>query len=55
MIYIYQLMTWLDRCVERIHTDMFLEIKKILNDAKKLVNFDPSGLMMYGKKIVLML
>ena len=23
---IYQLMTWLDRCVERIYTEMFLEI-----------------------------
>ena len=26
---IYQLMTWLDRCVERIYTEFFLEIKKI--------------------------
>ena len=49
---IYQLMTWLDQCVERIYTEMFLEIKTILNDAIKLVIFGPSGLMMYGKKIV---
>ena len=28
-------MTWLDRCVEGIYTEFFLEIKKILNDAKK--------------------
>ena len=25
---IYQLMTWLDRCVERIYIEMFLEVKK---------------------------
>ena len=24
---IYQLMTWLDRCVERIYIEMFLEVK----------------------------
>ena len=32
-------MTWLDRCVERIYTEMFLEIKTILNDATKTSNF----------------
>ena len=36
---IYQLMTWLDRCVERIYTEMFLSIKTILNDAIKTGNF----------------
>ena len=36
---IYQLMTWLDRCVERIYTEMFLEIKTILNDVTKIGNF----------------
>ena len=36
MIYwnIFQLMTWLDRCVERIYTEFFLEITGILNDAE---------------------
>ena len=52
---IYQLMTWLDRCVERIYTEMFLEIKIILNDDIKQVIFGQSGLMMYGKEIVHML
>ena len=28
-------MTWLDRCVEIIYTEIFLEIKTILNDATK--------------------
>ena len=32
-------MTWLDRCVERIYTEMFLEIKTILNDVTKISNF----------------
>ena len=32
-------MTWLDRCVERIYREMFLEIKGILNDAEKIVKF----------------
>ena len=32
-------MTWLDRCVERIYTEMFLSIKTILNDAIKTGNF----------------
>ena len=32
-------MTWLDRCVEIIYTEMFLEIKTILNDATKTGNF----------------
>ena len=48
-------MTWLDRCVERIYTEMFLEIKTILYDAIKQVIFGQSGLMMYGKEIVHML
>jgi len=52
---IYQLMTWLDRCVERIYTEMFLEIKTIMYDAIKQVIFGQSGLMMYGKEIVHML
>ena len=52
---IYQLMIWLDRCVERIYTEIFLSIKTILNDAIKQVIFGLSGLRMYGKKIVHML
>ena len=48
---IYQLMTWLDRCIERVYIEMFLEIKTNLNDATKIVIFGPSGLMIYGKKI----
>ena len=28
-------MTWLDRCVERIYMEFFLEITGILNDAEK--------------------
>ena len=32
-------MTWLDRCVERIYTEMFLEIKTILNNAINTGNF----------------
>ena len=27
-------MIWLDRCLERIYTEIFLEIKNILNDAE---------------------
>ena len=30
----FQLITWLDRFFERIYTEMFLEIKNILNNAK---------------------
>ena len=52
---IYQLMTWLDRCVERIYTETILEIKTILNDAIKQVIFGQSGLVIYWKKIVHML
>ena len=52
---ISQLMTWLNRCVERIYTEMFLEIKKFLIMQKKLINFGPSGLTMFGEKIRLML
>ena len=48
-------MTWLDRCVERIYTEMFLEIKKFLMMQKKILNFGPSGLKMFVKKIVRML
>ena len=36
-------MTWLYRCVERIYTEIFLEIKTILNDATKTGNFEPKG------------
>ena len=32
-------MTWFDRRVERIYTEMILEIKKILNNAKNNCNF----------------
>ena len=32
-------MTWLDRCVKRIYTEMFLENKKIMNDAEKNIKF----------------
>ena len=54
MIYqnVLQLMTWLDRCVERIYTEMFLEIKNILNDAKKMANFGLNGWIIFGMKIV---
>ena len=45
-------MTWLDRCVERIYTEMFLEIKNILNDAKKMANFGLNGWIIFGMKIV---
>ena len=32
---IFQLIIWLNRCVERIYTEMFLEIKDVLNDTEK--------------------
>ena len=32
-------MTWLERYVEIIYTEMFLEIKTILNDTTKTGNF----------------
>ena len=32
-------MTWLDQCVERIYTEMFLEIKTSLNDTTQTVKF----------------
>ena len=37
--HIYQLMTWLDRCVERVYTEMFLEIKKFSMMQKKTNKF----------------
>ena len=52
---IFQLMIWLDKCVERIYTEMFLKIKNVLNDALKIVNFGPSGWIIFGMKIVHML
>ena len=36
---IFQLMTWLDRCVERIYTEIFLETKNVLNNAEKTGKF----------------
>ena len=36
---IFQLMILLDRCVEHIYMDIFLEIKIVLNDAEKAGNF----------------
>ena len=30
---IYELMTWLDKCVERIYTQMFIEIRNVINTA----------------------
>ena len=30
---IYELMTWLDKCVERIYTQMFIEIRNVINKA----------------------
>ena len=27
-------MIWLDRCLERIYTEIFLEIKNVLNDVE---------------------
>ena len=48
-------MKLLDRRVEFIYTEIFLEIKNILNDAGKIVNFGQNGLIMFGMKIVHML
>ena len=28
---IFESMTWLDKCVERIHTQMFIEIRNVIN------------------------
>ena len=30
---IFELMTWLDKCVERIYTQMFIEIRNVINNA----------------------
>ena len=30
---IYELMTWLDKCVDRIYTKMFSEIRNVIDDA----------------------
>ena len=30
---IFELMTWLDKCVERIHTQIFIEIRNVINKA----------------------
>ena len=32
-------MTWLDQCVETNYTEMFLEIKTILNDAIQILRW----------------
>ena len=48
-------MTWLDRCIERIYTEIYLEIKNVLNDAGKMINFGPNGWIMFGMKIVHMM
>ena len=29
---IYELLIWLDKCVDRIHTRMFIEIRNVIND-----------------------
>ena len=52
---IFQLMTWLDKCVERIYTEIFLKVKNVLNDALKIVNFGPNGWIIFGMRIVHML
>ena len=36
-------MTWLDRYVKLIYTELFLEIKNVLNDAGKMVIFGQNG------------
>ena len=33
-IYIYELISYLDKCVDRIHVQMFIEIRNIINDAE---------------------
>ena len=57
MVYwnIFQLITGLNRYVELIYTEIFLEIKNILNDAGKILNFGQNGWIMFGMKIVHML
>ena len=30
---IYELMTWVDKCVERIYSQMFIEIRNVINKA----------------------
>ena len=30
---IFELMAWLDKCVERIYTQMFIEIRNVINNA----------------------
>ena len=29
---IYELLIWLDKCVDRIHTQIFIEIRNVIND-----------------------
>ena len=29
---IYELLTWLDKCVDRIYTKIFIEIRNVIND-----------------------
>ena len=52
---IFQLVTWLDRCVARIYTEMLIEIKKISTMQKRLENVGPNGWIMFEIKIVHML
>ena len=51
---IIQLMTCIDRCEERIYTEIFIEINNVHNDAENLVNFGTNGWRIYGMVIVLM-
>ena len=36
---IFELMTWLDKCVERIFTQMFIEIRSVINKAISTVRY----------------
>ena len=37
--YIFELISWLDKCVNRIHIDMFIEILNVINDAQSTGRF----------------
>ena len=35
---IFELMAWLDKCVERIYTQMFIEIRNVINFSVELTD-----------------
>ena len=37
--YVFELILWLDKCVNRIHIDMFIEILNVINDAQSTGRF----------------